>query len=60
MYESEHSTRLIQLANRLQHEMANSYNPNRNAISEICQQIESSAHEIYKWVHGIEREEEHG
>ena len=56
MYESEHSTRLIQLANRLQHEMANSYNPDRNAICALCQEIENSAHEIYKWARGIEGE----
>lgn len=60
MYESEFATRIIQLGNRLQHEMANSYNPNRNAICAICQEIENAACQIYKWANGIEREEEHG
>ena len=54
MYESEHASRLIRLANRLQHEMANTFNPDRNAIASLCQEIENSAHEIYKWVNGIE------
>lgn len=56
MYEAEHATRIIQLGNRLQHEMARSYDPNRDAIASICQEIENSAHEIYKWVRGIEGE----
>ena len=60
MYESEHATRIIQLGNRLQHEMAKSYDPDRNAICAICQEIENSTHEIYKWANGIEREEERG
>jgi hypothetical protein len=60
MYESEHAVRIIQLGNRLQHEMAKSYDPDRNAICAICQEIENSAHEIYKWANGIERESEHG
>ena len=60
MYESEHSARLIRLSNRLQHEMANSYNPNRDTIVALCQEIENSAHEIYKWVRGIEREDNEG
>jgi hypothetical protein len=60
MYESEHAVRIIQLGNRLQHEMAKSYDPDRNAICAICQEIENSAHEIYKWANGIEREEERG
>ena len=60
MYESEHAVRIIQLGNRLQHEMARSYDPDRNTISALCQEIENSAHEIYKWVNGIERTQEHG
>ena len=56
MYEAEHATRIIQLGNRLQHEMARSYDPNRDTIASICQEIENSAHEIYKWVRGIEGE----
>lgn len=53
MYESAHATRIIQLGNRLQHEMARSYDPDRNAITALCQEIENSAHEIYKWANGI-------
>lgn len=60
MYESEHVVRIIQLGNRLQHEMAKSYNPDRNTIAALCQEIESSACAIYSWANGIEREEEHG
>lgn len=60
MYESEHAVRIIQLGNILQREMARSYDPNRNAIAALCQEIENSAHEIYKWVNGIEGESEHG
>lgn len=60
MYEAHHATRIIQLGNRLQHEMANAYNPDRDAIAALCQEIESSAVAIYSWVRGIEGEEEHG
>ena len=60
MYESEHAARIIRLGNRLQHEMARSYNPDRDAIAELCQQIENSACEIYKWVRGIEGEQNEG
>lgn len=57
MYESEHAVRIIQLGNRLQHEMARSYAPDRNTISALCQEIENSAHEIYCWVNGVENEQ---
>jgi hypothetical protein len=60
MHESDHTVRIIQLGSRLQHEMARSYNPNRDTIVALCQEIENSAHEIYKWARGIEGEEEHG
>jgi hypothetical protein len=56
MYESEHNARIIQLAYRLQHEMARGYKPDPVAIRAICQEIENSAHEIYKWAVGIESE----
>lgn len=58
MYESEHAVRIIGLGHRLQHEMANSFNPNRDSITAICQEIENSAHEIYKWANGIEGDDE--
>jgi hypothetical protein len=54
MYEGEHAVKIIALGNRLQHEMANSYSPDRDTITEICQEIENSAHEIYKWARGID------
>lgn len=60
MYEADHAVRIIQLGNRLQHEMARSYDPNRDTISALCQEIENSAHAIYKWARGIESEAEHG
>ncbi len=56
MYEADHAVRIIRLGNRLQHEMARSYDPNRDAIVALCQEIESSAHEIYKWVRGIQED----
>ena len=58
MYESEHAVRIIHCGNRLQHEMANTYAPDRNTIAALCQEIENSAHEIYKWVNGIEGKSE--
>ncbi len=60
MHESDHTVRIIQLGSRLQHEMARSYDPNRDTIVALCQEIENSAYEIYKWARGIEGEEEHG
>jgi len=56
MYEADHAVRIIMLGNRLQHEMARSYDPDRDTIAALCQEIENSAHEIYKWVRGIEGE----
>jgi transposase-like protein len=56
MYEADHAVRIIRLGNRLQHEMARSYDPDRDTIAALCQEIENSAHEIYKWVRGIEGE----
>jgi hypothetical protein len=44
MYESEHAVKIISLGNRLQHEMANSYAPDRDTITTLCQEIENSAH----------------
>jgi len=60
MYEADHAVRIIQLGSRLQHEMARSYNPNRDTIVALCQEIESSAVAIYEWARGIESESEHG
>ena len=57
MYEADHAVRIIQLGNRLQHEMARGFNPDRDAIVAICQEIENSAHEVYKWARGIHGEE---
>jgi hypothetical protein len=54
MYESEHAVRIISLGNRLQHEMANSYAPDRDTIAEICQEIENSAYKIYAWARQID------
>lgn len=60
MHEADFAVRIIRAGNRLQHEMARSYDPNRDTIVALCQEIESSAHEIYKWARGIEGEAEHG
>lgn len=60
MYESDHVVTILRCGTQLQREMARSYDPNRNAIAALCQEIENSAHEIYKWVNGIEGESEHG
>ncbi len=60
MYEADHAVRIIRLGNRLQSEMARSYNPDRDTIVALCQEIESSAVAIYEWARGIESEEQHG
>jgi hypothetical protein len=57
VYESEHAVRIIQLGNRLQHEMARSYDPNRDTIAALCQEIEASACAIYSWVRGIQEDD---
>ncbi len=56
MHESDHTVRIIQLGSRLQHEMARSYDPNRDTIVALCQEIENSAHAIYKWARGIQED----
>ena len=57
MYEADHAVRIIQLGNRLQHEMARSYDPDRDTIAALCQEIESSAVAIYKWTRGIQEDD---
>ncbi len=57
MYESEFSVRIIQLGNRLQQEMAKSYDPDRDTICALCQEIENAACQIYKWARGIEEDD---
>lgn len=54
MYEADHAVRIIQLGSRLQHEMARTYQPDRDTIVALCQEIESSAVAIYEWARGIE------
>ena len=60
VYESEHAVQILKLSKLLQKEMAKSYNPDRNAITAICQEIQNSTNAIYKWARGIESEQEHG
>lgn len=59
MYEADHVVNIMQLARELQKEMARAYDPHRDTITAICQEIENSAHAIYKWANGIE-ESDHG
>ena len=54
MYEADHVVNIMQLARELQKEMAKTFNPERATITAICQEIENSAHAIYKWANGIE------
>ena len=54
MYEADHVVNIMQLARELQKEMARAYDPHRDTITAICQEIENSAHAIYKWANGIE------
>ena len=54
MYEAQHAVQIINLGNRLQREMARTFDPDRDTIVALCQEIENSAHTIYKWARGIE------
>lgn len=54
MYESEHAVKIMQLGRKLQAEMARTYQPNIQAIVEICQEIENSACAVYEWARGVE------
>lgn len=54
MYEADHAVKILHLGRELQKELARAFNPDRNAITALCQEIENSAHAIYKWANGIE------
>ena len=57
MYQSDQVVTIIRCGNRLQHEMANSYSPNRETIIALCQQIQNSTNALYRWANGIEEDE---
>lgn len=52
MYEAQHATTIIRLSARLQHEMARGFNPDRDAIKEICKEIAACANAIEAWARG--------
>ena len=54
MYESDHVVTILRCGNQLQREMAKTYNPDRNAIVTLCQQIQDASNGLYKWARGIE------
>ena len=56
MYEADHVVSILRCGRELQKEIAKTFNPDRNAITALCQQIENSAHKIYQWANGIEDE----
>lgn len=58
MYEGERVVKILEAGRLLQREMARTYDPDRNAITALCQEIENSAHAIYKWANGIEDDNE--
>lgn len=54
MYEADHAVKILRLGRELQKEMAKTFDPDRNTITALCQEIENSAHAIYKWANAIE------
>jgi hypothetical protein len=54
MYESEYVVTLLRASTQLQREMAKTYNPDRDAIVQLCQQVQDASNGLYKWARGIE------
>ena len=57
---SNHVVKLMQLSRRLQNEMARTYQPDFQAIVELCQEIENSTCAVYEWARGIESRQTEG
>ena len=57
MYESEYVVTLLRASTQLQREMAKTYNPDRDAIVELLQQIQDASYGLYKWVRGIQEDD---
>lgn len=60
MYEADHVVTIMQCARKLQGEMARAYQPDFQAIIELCQEIENSTCAVYEWARGIESRQTEG
>jgi hypothetical protein len=58
MDEGGHVVTILRAGTQLQREMAKTYNPDRDAIVELLQQIQDASYGLYKWVRGIEEDDD--
>lgn len=57
MYESEYVVTLLRASTQLQREMAKTYNPDRDAIVALCQEVQDASNGLYRWARGIEEDD---
>ena len=57
MYESEYVVTLLRASTQLQREMAKTYNPDRDAIVALCQEVQNASNGLYRWARGIEEDD---
>jgi hypothetical protein len=57
MYESQYVVTLLRASTQLQREMAKTYNPDRDAIVALCQEVQDASNGLYRWARGIEEDD---
>jgi len=57
VYESEYVVTLLRASTQLQREMAKTYNPDRDAIVALCQEVQDASNGLYRWARGIEEDD---
>jgi len=57
MYESDHVVTILRCGTQLQREMAKTFDPDRDAIVALCQEVQNASNGLYKWARGIEEDD---
>jgi len=57
MYESDHVVTILRCGTQLQREMAKTFDPDRDAIVQLCQQVQNASNGLYKWARGISEDD---
>lgn len=60
MNEANHVVTIMLCARKLQGKMARTYQPDTQAIIELCQEIENSTCAVYEWARGIKGGQDEG
>jgi len=57
MYESDHVVTILRCGTQLQCEMAKTFDPDRDAIVALCQEVQNASNGLYKWARGIQEDD---